>query len=198
VHPLRPRSPAHLFWAFSWLSLQGFGGVHAVVQRELVERHQWLSREEFLEDWAVAQILPGPNAVNLSLMVGDRYFGWRGAMAALAGMLAFPLGIVLCLAVLFAGISDMPQVQGMLRGMGAVAAGLVTASGLKLIPALKRNALGTPVCTGLLAATFIAAGWLRLPLFWILLLPGGCSCLWAYRCLGPSAHQGPAAGADQP
>ena len=52
----------------------------AVVQRELVEKKQWLTPEEFVQDWAVAQILPGPNVVNLSLMIGDRYFGVRGAL----------------------------------------------------------------------------------------------------------------------
>ena len=70
-----PRSPSDLFWSFAVLALQGFGGVAAVAQREIVERRRWMSREEFLEEWAVAQVLPGPNIVNLSLMVGDRYFG---------------------------------------------------------------------------------------------------------------------------
>ena len=77
-----PASKADLFFSFSMLALQGFGGVLAVVQRELVEKKRWLTREEFLEDWAVAQILPGPNVVNLSLMIGDRYFGFAGALAA--------------------------------------------------------------------------------------------------------------------
>jgi chromate transporter len=164
--------------------LQGFGGVLAIVQRELVEKKQWLTREEFLEDWAVAQILPGPNVVNLALMIGDRYFGMRGALAALTGMLLFPLGIVLVLAAAFAGISDMPQVQGALRGMGAVAAALITATGLKLISALKGNAMGAPVCWALAAITFVAIGILHWPLFWVLLGVGGTACLWAYRRLG--------------
>lgn len=73
-----PTSRTELFWAFSWLALQGFGGVVAIVQRELVERRRWLSNEQFLEDWAVAQIMPGPNVVNLSLMLGGRFFGAGG------------------------------------------------------------------------------------------------------------------------
>ena len=84
--PGAPRSRADLFWSFSWLALQGFGGVLAVVQRELVERKRWLTREQFVEDWAVAQIMPGPNVVNLSMMIGDRHFGLSGALAALAGI----------------------------------------------------------------------------------------------------------------
>ena len=89
----RPASVRALFWAFTWLALQGFGGVLAVVQRELVDKKRWLTQEEFIEDWAVAQIMPGANVVNLSLIVGDRYFGWRGALAALAGMLALPMAV---------------------------------------------------------------------------------------------------------
>ena len=181
----RPQSPSDLFWSFTHLALQGFGGVLAVVQRELVEKKRWLTLEEFIEDWAVAQILPGPNVVNLSLMIGDRFFGLRGALMALAGMLAFPLLIVLALAALFAGISDSPGVQGALRGMGAVAAGLITATGLKLIGALKQNVMGTIVCWALAAITFVAVAVLRVPLAWVLAGVGGAACVWAYRQLGP-------------
>jgi len=51
------------------LALQGFGGVLAVVQRELVEKKKWLTNEEFVEQWSVAQILPGPNVINLGVMI---------------------------------------------------------------------------------------------------------------------------------
>ena len=180
---MRPTSKADLFWSFSWLALQGFGGVLAVVQRELVEKKQWLTREEFVEDWAVAQILPGPNVVNLSLMLGDRHFGFSGALCALAGMLLFPLVLVLALVLAFSGISDLPQVQGALRGMGAVAAGLITATGLKLIAALRNNPMGMGVCWLLATLTFAAIAILRLPLAWVLLGVGGAACLYAYRTL---------------
>ncbi len=156
----------------------------AVVQRELVEKKQWLTVEEFLEDWAVAQILPGPNVVNLSLMIGDRYFGLRGAMLALAGMLGFPLLIVLTLAGVFVSVADVPGVAGALRGMGAVAAGLITATGLKLVHAMRNNVMGTPVCWALAAITFVAVFVLRLPLALVIAVIGGMACLWAHRQLG--------------
>lgn len=179
-----PQSISDLFVSFSILALQGFGGVLAIVQRELVERKKWLTQEEFLEDWAVAQILPGPNVVNLSLMIGDRYFGLRGALAALAGMLVFPLLIVLILAAVFGSVADTPAVQGALRGMGAVAAGLVAATGIKLIAALQRNPMGMAVCWAFAAVTFVAVALLRWPLAWVLLGFGGLACTWAYRQLG--------------
>ena len=99
--PAQPQSPRDLFFSFTWLALQGFGGVLAIVQREMVEKKKWLTPEQFLEDWAVAQVMPGPNVINLALMIGDRYFGLRGALAAVAGMLAIPLVVILALAVLY-------------------------------------------------------------------------------------------------
>ncbi|WP_066265146.1 chromate transporter [Hydrogenophaga palleronii] len=180
----QPQSKTDLFLSFTWLALQGFGGVLAVVQRELVEKKRWMTREQFLEDWAVAQIMPGPNVVNLSMMIGGRCFGLPGALAALAGMLAAPMVVVLLLAVLYGNVADNPVAQNALRGMGAVAAGLITATGIKLISALDRNAMGMAVCIGLACITFIAVGLLRWPLLWVLLGVGGVACLRAYRVLG--------------
>jgi len=180
----QPASLADLFWSFSVLALQGFGGVLAVVQRELVEKKRWLTPEEFVEDWAVAQILPGPNVVNLSLMIGGRYFGLRGAMVALAGMLVFPLVIVLLLAALFASVADEPSARGALRGLAAVATGLIAATGLKLIPALRNNAMGRPACAAAGIVSFVVITQLHLPLVWVLLGLGIPAGVWAWFRLG--------------
>lgn len=176
----QPKSKTDLFVSFTLLALQGFGGVLAVVQRELVEKKRWMTREQFIEDWAVAQIMPGPNVVNLSLMIGGRYFGLPGALASLAGMLVAPLVVVLLLAMAFGGVSDAPWAQGALRGMGAVSAGLIAAVGIKLISALRHNPMGMPVCTALAAASFAGVGLLRWPLAWVLLGTGLLGCGWAY------------------
>ncbi len=82
----QPASCSELFAVFTRLALQGFGGVLPVAQRELVERQRWLTREQFLEMLTLSQVLPGPNVINLSLMVGQRFLGARGALAALGGM----------------------------------------------------------------------------------------------------------------
>lgn len=179
----QPQSPTDLFVSFTVLALQGFGGVLAVAQRELVERKRWMTNEEFVEEWAVAQIMPGPNIINLCIMIGGRHFGLRGALAALAGMLAVPLVIVLLLALLYSRYANHPGVIGALRGMGAVAAGLIVATGLKLFPALKKNALGMGVCIAFGALCFIAVAILRWPLAYVLLGLGAIACTLAYRKL---------------
>lgn len=172
----RPASLADLFVSMTLLALQGFGGVLAVVQRELVEKKHWISREEFVEEWAVAQIMPGPNVVNLALMIGHRYFGLRGALVSVAGMLCFPLLVILVLAVLYSELGANPHVAGALRGMGAVAAGLIAATGLKLVAALRTHPIGMPLVAAFALATFAGIALLRLPLVWVLPVLGGLSC----------------------
>jgi chromate transporter len=179
----QPKSLTDLFVSFTILALQGFGGVLAVVQRELVEKKRWMTKEEFVEEWAVAQIMPGPNVVNLSLMIGARYFGLPGAMAALAGMLAVPLLVVLGLALVYAQFAGNPNVGGALRGMGAVAAGLITATGLKLLGALQKNPLGLPLCALIGLVAFVCIALLKLPLAWVLIGLGGLACVATYRKL---------------
>lgn len=181
----QPRNPADLFWSFTWLALQGFGGVVAVVQRELVEKKRWMTNEEFLEDWAVAQVMPGPNVVNLSIMIGDRHFGLRGAVAALAGMLTFPLAVALAVVLVYAQWASHPATAGALRGMGAVAAGLIGGMGLKLAAALRTHPLGPALCAALAALTFVGMVWLRVPLYGLLLVVGGTACVLTWRKLAP-------------
>ncbi|MCG2584004.1 chromate transporter [Massilia sp. TS11] len=179
----RPASLRDLYWSFTFLALQGFGGVLAIVQRELVERKHWLTQEEFVEEWAVAQVMPGPNVINLSMMIGARYFGWRGAGVALAGMLSLPLLIVLVLAAVFAQFAGQPAVEGALRGMAAVSAGMVAAAGLKLLPTLARNPIPRPLALAIAALGFICTALWRLPIGYALLGLGGLGCLIAYRRL---------------
>jgi chromate transporter len=183
----RPRSRTDLFMSFTWLALQGFGGVLAVVQRELVEKKRWMTREQFVEEWAVAQIMPGPNVVNLAMMIGGRYFGWPGALAGLAGMLLAPLVVVLILAAAFGTVSDSAWAQGALRGMGAVSAGLIAATGLKLIAALRDNPMRWPACIMLACASFAGVALLRLPLAAVLIATGLLGCGWAWLQLARQA-----------
>jgi chromate transporter len=179
-----PASPAALYLAFNRLALQGFGGVLAVAQVELVERRRWLDKQEFVEMLSLSQVLPGPNIVNLALMYGDRCFGLRGAFAALAGLLLVPLVIVLGLAALYTRFGQVPAIGGALRGMSAVASGLVIATALKLSGALRGHPLGLPLCLVFTAATLVAVAGFRLPLVGVISVLGTLAVACAWRALG--------------
>jgi chromate transporter len=180
----RPASPGELFKTFTWISLQGFGGVLVIIQRELCERKRWLTQTQFVELFALCQVLPGPNVVNLSLVLGDRFCGWRGASSALAGMVLMPLILVLLATVAYVHFAANPMVGGALRGMGAVAAGLIIGTAFKLARTLRGNVMGVPVCVGFAVVAFVAVALLRLPLVWVLLVLGTFACVVAWWRLG--------------
>lgn len=182
-----PGSLHELFIAFTWLALQGFGGVIAVAQRELCERRRWLSPRDFVDLLATAQVLPGPNVCNLSLMIGDRFFGWRGALTALAGMIAAPMALMLLLAWGLGEAASLPHAQGLIRGalggIAAVAAGQIIGTVLKLSAPLRDHELGWPACVALAALAFaLVTGW-HWPLIQVLLGLGGATCLVSYGLL---------------
>ncbi len=162
-----------MFWSFNRLTLSGFGGVLPFAQRVLVDEKQWLSHQEFINLLSISQVLPGPNLINLSLMVGQRSFGWRGALAALAGMLAAPLVIVLFIAVGYSTWATVPLMHNALRGMEVVTAGLVIAMALRLAPVL-RLARTAPLWA---AAAFISVGLLRWQLLGVMLALGPLAVL---------------------
>lgn len=179
----RPHSLTDLFVSFTLLALQGFGGVIAVVQRELVDRKQWLTQDEFIEDWAVAQVMPGPNVVNLSMMIGGRYFGLPGALSALGGMLAIPLVVVILLAMLHSHFAGHPGVDGALRGMAAVSAGMIGAAGLRLSSVLARHPMPLAWGAALAVLAFVLVALVQVPLLYVLFGVGGLGCILTYRRL---------------
>ncbi|WBS00884.1 chromate transporter [Pseudoduganella sp. SL102] len=183
--PPRPRSLADLFIAFTLLALQGFGGVLPVVQREIVERRRWMTQEEFIEEWAVAQTMPGPNVCNLALVIGSRFFGLRGAAVALLGLLLVPALVVLTLGSVYSHYADQPRVAGALRGMAAVAAGMVVAMGIKLGATLRKHPLPLAVTLPLAALGIIGLAVLRLPMLGALLVLGGTGCVLTWYRLKP-------------
>jgi len=177
----RPASCGDVFRVFNRLALQGFGGVLPVAHRELVERERWLSPEQFVELLTLGQVLPGPNIVNIALIIGDRHFGWRGAAAACGGLLVVPMFIVLALATVYQQFAGNALVVGALRGMGAVAAGLVVATAVKLARTLRNNPLGRPASLVLAAATALTVGALRWPMAGVVLGLGGLGMALAWR-----------------
>lgn len=185
--PSQPRGPADLFWAFTFLALQGFGGVLAVAHRELVERRRWMSNEAYLQEVALSQALPGPNVCNLAVMFGDRCFGWRGAAAALAGLMTVPAGLLLLAVVAYTHWAGHALVEGALHGMGAVAAGTVAGTAFKLMGELRRHPLGAAVCLSMAAVVFGALAFLRWPIAPVILGLGGVGVSWTWWRLARQA-----------
>jgi chromate transporter len=102
---------------------------------------------------------------------------------------------LIVIALFFSGVSDQAWAQGALRGMGAVAAGMFAATGIKLISALKLNPMGWTACTLVMVSTFIGISLFRWPLIWVLLGIGSLACGWAYlQLFRLEAAQLPAGG----
>jgi len=153
-------TPRTLFFEFARMGLSGFGGVLPFVRRSVVERNRWLDDRDFVEILSLGQVLPGPNVINLALMLGMRFAGLRGALAAFGGLVLAPLIVVLCAMGLYLRYQDVPQVRQMLAGMTAVAAGLILSTALKLAQSQPRTARAIVVGV----AGFAAIGLMRWPL----------------------------------
>jgi chromate transporter len=161
-----PPTRLQLFLAFTRVGLFGFGGAAALARQVVVEERRWLGERDYAEMLAVGQILPGPNVGNTAVMLGRRFHGVTGALAASGGFYAVPLVLLTVLLLLYSGFSENPAVAPFMRGIAAAAAGMVIGTALKMAQKLKPPP--EALVLGLLAAT--GAAWLRLPLPLIVLL----------------------------
>ncbi|QEM69004.1 chromate transporter [Geobacter sp. FeAm09] len=137
----REISHRELFWGFTRIALSGFGGVMAWARRAIVEERGWLSSEEFTSLFGLCQFMPGPNIVNLSVCIGARFQGASGAVVSLLGLLLAPFGIIIALGALYGRFGELPAIQAMLRGIAAVAAGLILAMGVRMAADLRKRPL---------------------------------------------------------
>ena len=157
-----------LFVAFAQMSLAGFGGVLVFARRAIVDRHRWMTADEFNKTYALCHFLPGPNVVNLSVVFGSRFRGIPGGIAAFAGLLGPPMVIVTILAALYAHFGEIDALRRILAGVSCAAVGLLISAMLRMMMPLikRRDVVGLVVLVGV----FIAIGLLRLPLQTVLLL----------------------------
>lgn len=166
-----------LFFAFSRITLSSFGGALYWTWRELVDRLRWVSDREFVELLTIGQLLPGPNVLNLTVMVGNRLGGLTGAAASIAGYLGWPVLVVICMGVFYQHYGTVPQVQQALAGMSKVAAGLLLATVIKLAMVLPRQ--WRPWVFGVLA--FGAVGIMRWPLLLVIAVLGPCAVFLSWK-----------------
>ncbi len=124
-----------LFSSFLKIGMFTIGGGYAMIplmEEELVGRRKWLTREEFLDQLALSQSMPGVLAVNMAAGLGYRLRGWRGALSAIAGNIAVPIVMILLLAVFFRQFRENVWVERFFMGVRPAVVALIAAPVFKL------------------------------------------------------------------
>lgn len=155
-----PPTKRQLFVGFLLLGITAFGGVLPLARRMVVEKHRWLTPQEFTDLLGLCQFLPGGNIINVSVAIGMKFRGVAGAFAALMGLIAAPTVVVILLGMVYDRYSGDPHLQHLFAGLAAAAAGLLVAMAVKVARPLRGSRLGILIAL----AGFIAIAVLRLPL----------------------------------
>ncbi len=179
-----PVSPVTLFLKFLVIGSVSFGGgIVAYLRRMLVDQTKWLTADEFLGALELSQTLPGTNSVNMSVLVGDRFGGWVGAAAAFLGLVLPGAVLAMLLAAGSESGKHNPIAHAALDGVTACAVGILLAITLRTG---KKQFLTFPDIL-LLAITFVAMSFLKLPLLFIVIIMGAIA-IYVHRPRG-NAHE---------
>ena len=108
-----------------------------LMEQEIVDRRGWLSREEFLNQLALSQSMPGVLAVNMATGLGYRLRGLRGAFSAIAGNIVMPVLFIITLAMLFRHFRDNPFVERFFMGVRPAVVALIAAPVFRLAQSAK-------------------------------------------------------------
>jgi chromate transporter len=171
--------PTHgtLFRGFFQVGMLGFGGVLAVARRMVVDQRKWMTPAQFNELFSLCQVMPGANIVNFTFAFGARHRGVSGAAAAVLGLLAGPVCLVMLLQAAYARWGELPEAKHALVGLAAAAAGTVLGTALKIaLPIFSRR-----TNVALAAAVFALVMLLHLSLLSVLLLVLPVSLFFAWR-----------------
>jgi chromate transporter len=131
---------AALFTAFLKVSLCSFGGGLVWARRVTVEQRHWVSEEEFADILSLCQFMPGPNVVGIAVCVGAKLRGLFGAIAAVSGFVLIPWAVGFSLGVLYLQRAHLEVLQNILGGVSAAAAGLLIATGIRILMPHRRRA----------------------------------------------------------
>jgi chromate transporter len=151
------------------------GGIVGHLRSSLVVRHQWIDDRTFLELLAISQSLPGLNAANMAILVGDRLSGVAGAIAALAGMCLPGAILMYIVGVVYNTVGqERPLLNAALQGVTPAAVGLLLATTLKL----GRRSLSGVADLVFLAITVVCVNGLHMSVPRVLLIVGGLAVAW--------------------
>jgi len=157
---------------FLWLGTVGFGGPIALaghMQQDLVDKRGWVSKEDYVEGLALAQLAPGPLAAQLAIYLGYIRAGIVGATAVGIAFVLPSFLMVLALSVAYVRFGGLPWMQGMFYGIGAAVIGIITRSAFKLT----KLTLGKDkLLWGIFAALAISTAWTSREIIWLFLLSG--------------------------
>lgn len=119
-----------IFWSFFKIGTFTIGGGYAMIplmQHEFVEKHHWMSEEEFLDQVALSQTMPGVFAVNMATVTGFRLMKGRGAVVAIVGNIMMPVVFILLLAVFFRAFRENVIVERVFMGLRPAVVALIAA-----------------------------------------------------------------------
>ncbi|HYW54075.1 MAG TPA: chromate transporter [Dongiaceae bacterium] len=140
---------------FARISATAFGGGQmSAMRREIVRNNRWLDDDEYLELYAIAQLLPGANPTNLAVLVGSRLRGWPGAAVALLAAVLPGFTILMVLAAV-ALDSRLPAVTGALTACAAVAVGLTLANAIELTLPRRRSVVDLSIVVAVALAVLV-------------------------------------------
>ena len=169
--PAKTAAPslASIALTFASISSTAFGGGQKASVRQQVLNRGWMDAERFMDGLEIAQVLPGPNIVNLAIYCGQRVRGVPGAIAAFLGASLPPFAIVLVVGALYFRYAANPWVHGALRGCAAGALGLTIGNALELTWDERTDW----VKLALIAITALTVSMLKMPLLLVLVIFGG-------------------------
>lgn len=158
-----------LFVSFLKIGALMFGSGYTMLpllSREVVERRAWITEDELMDTYALSQCVPGVIAVNTAAFVGQKHGGWRGAAAAVLGVISVPIVAILLVATVLMQFWNSPVMVSVFNGVRVAVAAVITSAVIQLIRSGVKNWLGVALCI----AGFIIIAVLHLsPVFVVLL-----------------------------
>lgn len=152
------------------------GGVQAYMYRDLVEIKKWIDEKAYLTGFAIAQVLPGANPVNLALYFGLQLRGGPGATVTVLGMVVPAFCIILAMGYAYRQFAGHPAMHFILVGVASVGVAATLAQGIKISRRMDRNWVTIAVAL----ATFVTVGIFRLPMVPVVLVVVPISILLFY------------------
>jgi chromate transporter len=169
---VRRVSLLRLIAVFTWTGLSSLGGGRSAYFHDaLVRRRAWIRDEEFVQDFTLSQVLPGPNFSNLAVALGYRLAGPAGGVWGLLAIVLPGALILVGVATLYLHAAFGPTATLLMRGLSAAVVGLVLVTTLRITRGSLRAARGIAVA----AVTFLAVGPLRLPTVGVVLVMAAVS-----------------------